>query len=109
MPHLDGDPHWRLARRYGKAPYHSPVDERLVQMLRAIFDDDEAALVACFPLGAAGPRALARRCGLELGRVEALLAAIDRRGAILAFELGAARRYALLPIVPGLFELYMCG
>jgi NAD-dependent dihydropyrimidine dehydrogenase PreA subunit len=105
----DGDPHWRLAHRYGKAPLSSPVNELLVQMLRAVFSEEEAALVACFPLTSATGAQLARRSGLPPARTEELLQAMDRRGSILAYQGRGPHRYALLPILPGLFELFMCS
>jgi Pyruvate/2-oxoacid:ferredoxin oxidoreductase delta subunit len=99
MTSSNGDPHWRLAHRYGEPPLSSPVNELLVQMLRAVFSADEAALVACFPVTSATAPQLARRAGLSL----------DRRGSILAYQGRGAHRYAMLPLLPGLFELFMCS
>ncbi len=105
----NGDPHWRLAHRYGKAPFSSPVNDKLVQMLQAVFSSEEAALVACFPRLSATAAQLAKRADGDLEKTKQLLVTMDRRGSILAYESGDQHKYALLPIIPGLFELFMCS
>jgi ferredoxin len=99
--------HWALAQRYGKIPFRSPVNETLAELLSTVFSTDEALLAAAFPVSPANTRIIARRAGVADEDAALLLNAMDGRGAIGSYAVNGQRRYLLLPIVPGLFELVM--
>jgi len=99
--------HWKLARRYGRLPFRSPVNEVLAEMLATVFSEEEADLAAAFPLRPATEAAIAHAGGVTAEDGARVLAALDGRGVIGSYAANGARRYMLLPIVPGLFEVVM--
>jgi electron transport complex protein RnfB len=99
--------HWRLARRYGRFPFRSPVNEVLAEMLSMVFSEEEADLAAAFPARPAPASAIARARGVSAEDGARVLSALDSRGVIGSYAANGIRRYLLLPIVPGLFETVM--
>lgn len=99
--------HWRLAKRYGKRPFMSPVNETLAQLLAVVFSEGEADLVSAFPMFPANASKIARCARVSQGEAERLLAGMDKKGVILSYLLNGERKYSLLAIVPGIFELTM--
>jgi ferredoxin len=76
-------------------------------MLSTVFSEEEALLAAAFPVRPATAETIRRCAGADGERADLLLAAMDARGLIGSFGSNHDRRYMLLPIVPGLFELVM--
>ena len=76
-------------------------------MLSTVFTEEEALLASAFPVRPATAEAISRCAGAEAGRAGELLAAMDSRGLIGSYGVNHDRKYMLLPIVPGLFELVM--
>lgn len=99
--------HWNLARRYGRFPFRSPVNEVLAEMLSTVFSEEEADLAAALPVRPATAAAIANARGVSVEDSERILSALDRRGVIGSYAANGIRRYLLLPIVPGLFEVVM--
>jgi ferredoxin len=99
--------HWALAERYGKIPFRSPVNETLAELLSMVFSAEEAQLAAAFPVSPANTSVIARRAEVVDNDAGLLLNAMDNRGLIGSYAVNGQRRYLLLPIVPGLFELVM--
>jgi hypothetical protein len=79
----------------------------LAEMLATVFSEEEALLASAFPAKPATAETIRRSAGAEADRAEQLLAAMDSRGLIGSYGVNHDRRYMLLPIVPGLFELVM--
>ena len=61
--------HWKLARRYGKIPFRSPVNPVLAEMLSTVFTEEEALLASAFPVRPATAEAISRCAGAEAGLV----------------------------------------
>jgi len=99
--------HWKLARRYGKLPFRSPVNTVLAEMLSTVFSEEEAELAATFPVRPATAETISRGARCEVEQAVSLLDAMDSRGVIVAFGANHHRKFMLLPIVPGLYELVM--
>jgi ferredoxin len=99
--------HWKLARRYGRIPFRSPVNELLSEMMAAVFSEEEAELASSFPVRPGTVEAIARSARVPDDDAHRLIAAMDGRGVIGSYAADGDRRYMLLPIVPGLFELVM--
>jgi len=99
--------HWKLARRYGKIPFRSPVNPVLAEMLSTVFSEEEALLASTFPARPAIAETIRRCAGADGEKADQLLAAMDSRGVIGSYGSNHVRKYMLLPIVPGLFELVM--
>jgi ferredoxin len=99
--------HWKLARRYGRIPFRSPVNEVLAEMMSTVFSEEEADLAASFPVRPATAATIARAGRTSTEAAERLLAALDGRGVIASYAADGQRRFMLLPIVPGLFEVVM--
>jgi len=107
MTYIPTPSHWKLARRYGKIPFRSPVNHVLAEMLSTIFSEEEALLAAAFPARPATVEMIRRSAGATRERADRLLATMDAQGLIGSFGVNHDRKYMLLPIVPGLFELVM--
>jgi ferredoxin len=99
--------HWKLARRYGKVPFRSPVNEVLAEMMSTVFSEEEADLAASFPVRPATAAKIARAAGVSADAADRVLAALDGRGVIASYTADGNRKFMLLPIVPGLFEVVM--
>lgn len=98
--------HRRLMSRYASPLLLGPEpSETLLELMGHLFTEEEAQAAQHLPpLIPRTAASVARRSGLPLPQAEALLEGLaQRKRVILAF--GSPRRYALLPLVPGTFEL----
>jgi ferredoxin len=107
MTYIPTPSHWKLARRYGKIPFRSPVNPVLAEMLSTVFSEEEALLASAFPARPATAETICQCAGADADRAHQLIAAMDSRGLIGSLGVNHDRKYMLLPIVPGLFELVM--
>ncbi len=96
-----------LARRYGRLPFRFPVNDTLTDLLSHIFSEDEAHLASVFPASPTTIESLTRRARMPRAEVESHLSAMDLRGVIASFHHPKGRKYYLLPLIPGIFELVM--
>jgi ferredoxin len=88
-------------------PSGAPRTEQLRQIVEALFSVEEAKL-ACQLSLQPFREPLSRICsrtGYEPGVARALLEAMANKGLVFAREKGGEMAYALLPLVPGIFEL----
>lgn len=98
--------HRRVTKSFGSPLLGGPPYSELLEEISAhLFTEDEAALVQhLLPLRPRTAEAVARAAGCDAPSARAVLdrLALDKM-VILAF--GEPRKYALLPVVPGTFEL----
>jgi len=69
--------HWKLARRYGKLPFRSPVNDVLAEMLSTVFSEEEAELAATFPVLPVTAESISHGARCEGERALSLLDAMD--------------------------------
>ncbi len=98
-----------LAGKYSKFPLNSAVNDTLLEMLELLFTDEEAQVAAKLSLLPLTAKKMARRVHRANDVVRSLLDSMADRGVILAFgdKDGDGRKYALMPIAPGIFEAQM--
>ena len=99
--------HRQLARRYGKQPFLAPVSETLAELLAVVFSEEEADLASVFPVLPAQGTTLAKRGRISQQEAVQLLTSMDKKGLIVSYETKGKRKYALIPIIPGVFEFTM--
>lgn len=104
---IGSDAHWRLAQRYGKKPSLIPINETLVQLLATVFSEEEADFVSTFPMLPANAARIAKRAGISRERAESLLSDMDKRAVIFSYLSKGERKYSLMAVIPGIFELTM--
>ena len=94
----------QLRRILDTHPCGCPDEPEIIDILKILFDADEvcAALGLGFkPLPA---KTVAKRAQMPESRVEDLLTSLAGKGIVFARKKGDVWRYALLPVMPGLFE-----
>ncbi|MDP8256021.1 MAG: 4Fe-4S binding protein [Candidatus Alcyoniella australis] len=98
--------HLRLARYYSSPLLMGPPrSELLLQMLAQMFDENEADLVQHLPpLRPRSAQKVAAKSGRPLHEVEALLDSLALTKKVI-LAAGSPRKYTILPIVPGTFEM----
>ncbi|MFH1090686.1 MAG: 4Fe-4S binding protein [Pseudomonadota bacterium] len=76
-------------------------------LMEELFTPEEAALAVAMPGGLADASTLAGQVGLAPEKVAGLLEGMADKGLVTALKTDGAYRYALLPLVPGIFELQL--
>ncbi len=99
--------HRLLADRYGKAPLRLQVNDKLALLFGHLFSSDEAGLAAVFPVRPATTANLARRAGMSVETAEQFLGEMAQRGVIATYPSPRGPMHALLPLIPGIFEMQM--
>lgn len=97
-----------LARRFGRFPYNTVINDLFLEMLELLFTEEEAEVTAAFPALPVTAARLASKVDQTEAETASILDRLAERGLILAFGEGRTRRYTLVPVVPGLFEMQMC-
>jgi len=99
----------RLARRLDSLPHGFPRTESGVELeiLRAIFSPDDAAMALRLKPIPEPPAVIARRLKRPVADVRATLDAMADRGQIYSFWLDGTHVYALAPFVVGIWEFQL--
>jgi len=85
-----------------------PLCRELVELIAHVFTEEEASVARHLGITGSTSRAPARAEHRPVEEIEPILERLSRdKGAIWAAGAGARRRYGLLPLVPGMFELIM--
>lgn len=108
MGHLAGkDLYRRLGTTIDAVVMRAPWSERLYAVLKQLYSEEDAALVARMPYGFSGQDRLCRATGLEAATLQLHLDDLSHRGLVLDIEVENRRYYAPSPLVIGVFELTM--
>lgn len=99
----------KLARRFNKEPMPLKVLENdlLYEILRMLFSEEEALVVSNIPLinGTAGK--VASKMHRPVEEIELILDRLADRGVIFSYGEGSDKKFFVLPIFPGVYELQM--
>jgi electron transport complex protein RnfB len=98
------DVYERLMKRLDEFPAGALKSEYLLEILRMIFDEEEAKLALDLPSGLEELGSIAQRTGRDEGELQAMLEIMADKGLVFAREKQGKMRYNLLPLVPGIFE-----
>ena len=94
----------RLVQRLNRFPQGAPSSERLFQILRLLFSEKEAGLVAQLPIQPFTAARAAALWRMPLREAEGTLEALAGRSLLLDFPTRSGRRYVLPPPMAGFFE-----
>ncbi len=85
-------------------PVYAPKHKKIYELLRLLWNEEEIKLLSYFEgVGKMlSPRKLSKISGLPKEQVKAILDRLAERGTILK----VGNQYGLLPLLPGVFELY---
>lgn len=93
-----------LQVRLHKNPIGAPRAKVLYQILRLLYDEDEAYIASNFPFGRATLTDLVKATGIEREVLEEKLEVMARKGQVVDYSKPGARLYFLAPTMIGLFE-----
>ena len=106
--HVTSDgPYARLVGRLNAFPQGAPPSELLYRILRLLFTEREAGLVARLPIRPFDVRIAARRWGVSEREAHGVLDALASRALLLDIETPHGTRYVLPPPMAGFFEFSM--
>ncbi len=99
------DVYVRLMRRLDDFPIGALESEHLLEILRMIFEEEEAELAIDLPSGREELAAIAQRTGRDEKELEPMLERMADKGLVFVQDRKGKRYYNLLPLVPGIFEM----
>jgi ferredoxin len=105
--HTLKDSYRRLADRINQFPQGAPPTELLFRILRVLFTEKEAALVALLPIRPFTVKAAAANWKVPEAEALATLDALADRGMLLDLEHEGTRHFVLPPPMAGFFEFSM--
>ena len=88
-------------------PIRAPWNDTLYEMLSELYTPEEAELVVRMPLGMSTIERVARITSYERPRLDNLLDGLCRKGLVMDIEIDGEYRYALSPMIIGIFEFTM--
>jgi ferredoxin len=97
----------RLTERLNRSPQGAPPSERLFQILKILFSEREAELVARLPVKPFTAAAAARAWKVGEAEARAALDALASRALLVDFEEEGVLHYVLPPPMAGFFEFSM--
>jgi len=102
------DIHFKLGERLNENTLKWPLVDPFLNILKAYYTEEEAALGAQFPLGKHLARDLARHCGRDEKELIALLDTMATNGQVFTDRNEDGElEYSLTPFVPGVFEFQL--
>lgn len=108
MGHLAGkDVYRELGRKIDGLSMRAPWSEKLRAVLRELYSEDDARLVAAMPWGFSRIGRLEKVTGIPRAQLEAQLASLCPRGLVMDVFAGGDYYYAPSPMIIGIFEFTM--
>ncbi len=102
---INDDLYMRLGNRLNQNPVKMPLIEPVLNFLKAVFTEEQAALGAAFPLGAHTLPVLAGSLRRDAKELERLLEEMADEGLIFVAKIEKGmKEYSLSPFVPGIIE-----
>jgi len=99
-----------LRKHLDKHPSGAPAAPEINEILSELFTPEEARIAEATPFLPQKPSVIAERAGVSEDDAKALLESLADKGLVYAREKDDEWGYALLPIMPGIFEFpYMKG
>jgi Pyruvate/2-oxoacid:ferredoxin oxidoreductase delta subunit len=96
-----------LQRRLNRFPQGAPPSETLYKILKMLFSEEEAALVALLPIKPFTAKTAAKAWKMTEGEAEKRLQQMAEKALLLDMESGGKTRYVLPPPMAGFFEFSM--
>jgi Pyruvate/2-oxoacid:ferredoxin oxidoreductase delta subunit len=108
---MSQEPYVKLMERMNQNEVKHPQTQAMLNLLKELFTEEQAALVGDFPLGAQTPKSLAEKLGRDEDELDKMLKQMSKDGLIFETEAeNGEPEYSVLPFEPGLIELqYLKG
>jgi Pyruvate/2-oxoacid:ferredoxin oxidoreductase delta subunit len=100
-----GDLYVQLMKRLDDFPIGALESQHLLEILRMIFDEEEARLALDLPMYLEEIGSIVERTGRDEEELRAMLERMADKGLVFVRDKGDKRYYNLLPLVPGIFEM----
>lgn len=97
----------RLEERLNRFPQRVPPSETLYKILRVLFEENEASLVAQLPIKSFGVKTAAKIWGIEEKKAYKILNKLASKALLLDFDYNGEQQYMLPPPMAGFFEFSM--
>jgi NAD-dependent dihydropyrimidine dehydrogenase PreA subunit len=108
MGHLVGkDIYQGLARKIDNLHVRAPFDETMYKILKSIYSEEEALVVAKMPFLFSSLERVAKITKIEKARLQKVLGDLCRKGLVMDMFLKGQYRYMPSPMVVGIFEFTM--
>lgn len=107
MAHQKADTYARLSQRLNLFPQPAPPSDLLFRILRLLFSEREAHLVASLPLRPFSAKRAARLWKMSPSEAQKTLDALSDKGLMIDIERGGSMVYVLPPPMAGFFEFSM--
>lgn len=93
-----------LQQKINSHPIGAPARPEFIEILHLLFTPEEAEMATHLTFAAQPVETISRLSGVSPERVSALCERMARKGLVSSVDRQGVRRYALLPMFPGLFE-----
>lgn len=108
MGHLVGkDLYRKLGKKIDSQTMRAPWNDTFYEILARLYTPEEAELIVKMPYGLVGLSRIEEVTGIEESRLQKLLDGLGDKGLMLDFWTGEEYRYAVSPLVIGIFEFTM--
>lgn len=108
MGHLSGkDIYGQLGDKLDTLPFRVNRSQALYNILRALYTEGEAELVARMPYGLSPAVVIKKATGIESGKLETMLENLSEKGLVIDVGVGKRKYYMPSPMVIGIFEFTM--
>ncbi len=107
MGHLAGgkeQAYQALAERLGRFPVGVVINDTLMEILKLLYTEDEAATGGCFPLKPAPLEKIKEKTGMAEKELVPLLESMAQKGLVVDIPRKGTTYYMLSPVVVGFFE-----
>ena len=98
------DVYEELREHLDKHPTGAPKAPEILEILSILFSPEEAKVAAAMPFLPMTAERIAERVGVPAGDAKSRLESLADKGLVYAREKGGEWGYALLPVMPGIFE-----
>lgn len=98
------DVYSKIREMLDASPAGCPDAPEIHEVLRMLFSEDEAELVCNLAFMPRPVEAIAQKAGMPADECGAMLESMAARGVVLSSEREGVLGYAMLPVMPGLFE-----
>ncbi len=103
---MSQDHYLRMMERMNQNETKHPPTQAMLNVLKELFTEEQAALIGDFPLGAYSARGLSEKLGRDEGELKKMLKQMSSDGLIFEAKGESGKpEYSVLPFEPGLVEL----
>ena len=108
MGHLSGkEVYQQLGDRIDNLPFRVNKSQALFNILKVLYTNDEAELVAKMPYGLSPAMIIQKATGIDRTKLDSMLEKLSEKGLVIDIGVGKRKYYMPSPMVIGIFEFTM--